>query len=388
MLTLKENINYYKNNKRMKEGPEILRLDFIRVNGTILQTEAKMIFIYNSKGKPEGIVGIIKDVNEKKITGENEDKYSKLFVDSADATLLFDLEGNIIDVNQKSMEIMGYSESEIKSLSISHIHPPEGLDISRETFEKVKDYEFITFECFLKKKSGETFPAEVSSKLLEIDGKKIIQSIVRDISERKVAEEELKKIFERLRESVESTVLTIAEIVEKRDPYTAGHQKRVTQLACAIAKEMGLEGERINGLRIASMVHDVGKLYISADTLAKPRKLTDVELALVKIHPKVGYDILKPVEFPWPVADIVLQHHELLDGSGYPEGLKSQDIILEAKILGVADTVEAMSAPRPYRHEADLKLALDEISKNRNKLYDPVVVDTCIKICKEKKFNF
>ncbi len=388
MLALKENINYFKSNKKMKGSPETLNLDFIRKNRTILKTEAKLIFLCDDNGSPEGIIGIIKDMDKKEIHNEEEEKYSKLFSTLADAVLIYDLEGNIIDINHRAEEMMGYSELEMKSLSISDIHPPEALEIPKKAFERVKQNGFFTFECILVKKNSDTFPAEVSSKLIEINGEKIIQTIIRDISERKVAEDELKKIFEKLRESVESTIMTIAEIVEKRDPYTAGHQKRVTHLACAIAQEMKLDEERIKGLRIASMVHDVGKLYISADTLAKSRKLTDVELSLVKIHPKVGYDIIKPIEFPWPVAEIVLQHHELCDGSGYPEGLESKDIMLEAKILTVADIVEAMSAPRPYRPEAGLNSALEEISKNKDKLYDQDVVDACVRLFREKKFNF
>jgi len=187
---------------------------------------------------------------------------------------------------------------------------------------------------------------------------------------------------------MEATIYTISKIIETRDPYTAGHQNTVSQLAVAIAQEMKLPEDKIEGIRIAALVHDIGKINIPAEILSKPSKLNEMEFSLIKNHPKVGYDILRKIDFSWPVAKIVLQHHEKIDGSGYPQGLKGEKILLEAKIIGVADVVEAMSSHRPYRPALGIDKALKEISQNRGIIYDSEVVNACIRLFKEKGFKF
>lgn len=191
-----------------------------------------------------------------------------------------------------------------------------------------------------------------------------------------------------LRQSLEQSIQTIAAIVEARDPYTAGHQRRVGELATAIAQEMGLSEEQIQGIHFAAIIHDLGKIHIPAEILSKPGKLNDIEMMLIHTHPQGGYEILKNIQFPWPIADIILQHHEKLDGSGYPQGLKGDQIRIEAKILTVADVVEAMSSHRPYRSALGIEPALDEIRRGRGSEYDPSVVDTCLKLFTEKGFVF
>lgn len=194
--------------------------------------------------------------------------------------------------------------------------------------------------------------------------------------------------LDHLRRSMNSTVEAIASMVELRDPYTAGHERRVAQLACAIGKEMGLPERRVEGLYVIGHLHDIGKIAVPAEILSKPTRLTEIELAMVKSHAQAGYDILKNLEFPWPVAEAVGQHHERLDGSGYPRGLAAPDIILEARILMVADVVEAMASHRPYRSAIGFGEAMTEITANRGKLYDERVVDTCIRLFAEKGFKF
>jgi putative nucleotidyltransferase with HDIG domain len=183
---------------------------------------------------------------------------------------------------------------------------------------------------------------------------------------------------------MEDTIYTIGKIAETRDPYTAGHQKNVSQIATFIAQEMKLPKDKIEGIRIASLVHDIGKISLPAEILNKLTKLSEMEYGLIKDHSQVGYDVLKSIEFSWPIAQIVLQHHERLDGSGYPQGLKGEDILLEARIIGVADVIDAMSSHRPYRPAWGIDKVLEEISKNKGILYDPKVVDACLKLFKKK----
>jgi putative two-component system response regulator len=209
-----------------------------------------------------------------------------------------------------------------------------------------------------------------------------------EIAERKRAEEELRQSYARLRRTLEGTVNALVSAIEMRDPYTAGHQRRVTQLACAIAQEVGLPKEQVEGIRMAGLIHDLGKINVPAQILSKPGPLTELEFGLIKMHPQVGHDALKMIDFPWPVAQIVLQHHERVDGSGYPSGLSGEEIILEARILAVADVVEAMASERPYRPPRGIGEALEEISQNRGILYDPEVVDACLKLFAEKGFAF
>lgn len=196
------------------------------------------------------------------------------------------------------------------------------------------------------------------------------------------------RLHEGLRKTLEDTIRVVGLTTEMRDPYTARHQERVTELACAIAREMSIPEGQIEGIHAAGLMHDIGKISIPAEILTKPAKLTDLEFGLIKTHPQVAYDILKGIEFPWPVADIVLQHHEWLDGSGYPNGLKGDEIMLEARILTVADVVEAMSSHRPYRPARGLDKALEEIKENAGKLYDPKIVDACLKLFANGIFKF
>jgi putative nucleotidyltransferase with HDIG domain len=207
------------------------------------------------------------------------------------------------------------------------------------------------------------------------------EGIIEDITDRKES-------VDRLRKSLERTVRAIASIVETRDPYTAGHQRRAADLACAIAREMGLSSERIEGLRVAATIHDIGKISIPAGILSKPSKLTEHEFGILQTHPEKGYEILKEIDFPWPVARIVMEHHERVNGTGYPGNLKGDSILMESHIMSVADVVEAMASHRPYRASLGIAAALEEIEKNRGTLYNAEVVDTCLKLFRDKGYRF
>jgi putative nucleotidyltransferase with HDIG domain len=200
--------------------------------------------------------------------------------------------------------------------------------------------------------------------------------------------QQLRESFDKMRKTLEGTVLALSSAVEIRDPYTAGHQQRVTSLACAMGREMGLTEDQVEGLRVAGLLHDIGKICIPAEILVRPGRISEIEYNLIKTHAQVGYDILSPIAFPWPVARIVGQHHESMDGSGYPTGCKGNDILIEARILKVADCVEAMATNRPYRASLGTDAALAKITKLRGITFDPVPVEVCKGLFEKKGFNF
>ncbi len=247
----------------------------------------------------------------------------------------------------------------------------------------------------LKNSAGEVFGAVTldASEADAFDEEEIrlMGDLVRDVAYGIGAlrdREERRRSAEELHQGLEDAIQAIAATVEMRDPYTAGHQRRVGQLAAAIAAEMGLSAERIHGLRLASAVHDVGKIGIPAEILSRPGRLPEMEFGLIKQHARIGYEILKDVKFPWPIAQMVHQHHERIDGSGYPLGLKGEQILLESRILSVADVVEAIYAFRPYRPALGIDKALAEISEKRGSIYDAQVVDACLRVLQERGFVF
>ena len=215
-----------------------------------------------------------------------------------------------------------------------------------------------------------------------------VTCLSKDITIQKRSEQKLQKAYQKLKKTMDATLNTISKIIEIEDPYTAGHQQRVSQLATSIARELNLSSNKVEGVKIASLVHDIGKIGIPFEILNRPGKLNDEEHNLIKRHSQTGYDILKSIDFSHPISQIVLQHHERSDGSGYPNHLKGNEILMEAKIIGVADVVEAMSSHRPYRPALGTDEALEEISKNKGILYDSEVVDVCLKLFKEKGFKF
>ncbi|MFQ5862395.1 MAG: HD domain-containing phosphohydrolase [Candidatus Brocadiales bacterium] len=325
---------------------------------------------------------------------ESEEKFRSISASAQDAIIMVDNAGNISYWNEAARKTFGYSQKEVVGKFLHELIVPDGLrgDFLKgfRRFQDTGQGPFIgkTVELVAIKRDGTEFPVEHSVSAVRIKGKWNAVGIMRDITERKQAEEEIKQSIERLRKALGGTVQALALTVETRDPYTSGHQQRVADLARVIAAEMGLSREQIDGIRVAGRIHDIGKIAVPAEILSKPGSLTETEYNIIKTHPQVGYDILKEVEFPWPVAQIVLQHQERINGSGYPLGLSDDEILLEARILGVADVVEAMSSHRPYRPALGIGKALEEISKNRGVLYDSKVVDICVRLFTEKGFEF
>jgi len=324
---------------------------------------------------------------------------------SPDATLVIDKEGTILFWNRAIAELTGYPTEEMvgkgnyehgrafykgvrRPMLVDMIIDPD-LDIShmfasfyREGDVLVTDLNFADLKGEAKVMWGRAAP------LYNSQGK-IVGAIetVRDITERKRAEEALKKSHEQLQLLFDSTVHALAITTEKRDQYTAGHQLRVADLACAIGEEMGLPEDVIRNIRIAGSLHDIGKLFVPLDILSQPSKLNNIERLFVMTHSEAGYDVLKDIPFDGPIPLIIMQHHERMDGSGYPSGLKGAEILIEARILAVADTFEAMASHRPYRPSLGIGKAMAEIANNAGTIYDADVVNACLAVVKEGKFK-
>ena len=247
--------------------------------------------------------------------------------------------------------------------------------------------EDFTYEKVIEGGASDFFQKPINPRELMLRLKRVLKERIL-LAERNQADAELKHSFEKLRRAQDQTVVALASASEIRDPYTSGHQQRVTKLACSIAENMSLTENFIEGLRIAGLLHDIGKISVPAEILSKPGKITQDEYNIIKQHCQIGYEILKGIEFPWPVAQIVLQHHEKMNGSGYPQGLTGEEILLEARILSVADVIEAMSSHRPYRPGLGIDKALDEVMRNKSIFFDPVVADTCWDLFSTGKFNF
>jgi len=292
--------------------------------------------------------------------------------------------------NPRLREITGYSEEELASLSFRALFGTAETESLRECFRQgagaKEDSSPVVVS--LRRKKGQNIFVEISSGKISFEGKAAEIIVIRDITSRKDIEDELHRMVEKLRKAMGATLRAINLTVEMRDPYTAGHQRRVADLARAIADQLGIRKDQVDTIRMAASIHDIGKVSIPSDILSKPGRLNESEFSLVKTHPRIGFDILKQIDFPGPVALTVLEHHERLDGSGYPQGLRGDGIILEARILGVADVVETMVSHRPYRSALDIEQALGEIARNRGVLYDPEVVDACLSLFRGEMYAF
>lgn len=321
---------------------------------------------------------------------ESEAKFRALVESSSDWIWETDEHGIYTYSSPQVHDLLGYTAEEVIGKSPFDLMSPDEAGRLKTEFQSLVDgrKNLLLVENVNLHKNGKPVYLETSG-VPVFDAQGVYRGyrgVDRDVTERKEAEKERHANAQKQQQILLQTIEAIASTVEARDPYTAGHQKRVANLASAIAGEMGLPADTIQAIYLASTVHDLGKIRIPAEILSKPGRLNDIEFELVKSHPQTGFDIIKDIQFPWPIAQMVLQHHERLDGSGYPNGMKSEEVLLEAKIIAVADVVEAMSSHRPYRPGLGLDAALDEITKNRGRLYDAAVVDSCIALLRDKKF--
>jgi len=329
---------------------------------------------------------------------DSKERYRLIVERAADAMWTVDMNMRPTYMSPSITRLLGYSVQEAMAKPMQEVFTPISFKLATGLLKEELGIEnrdqsdlvgSRTLELELIHKDGSLVPVEVKySFLRDVQGRPVeVLAIAGDISGQKQAQEEARQDTERLIGAMEHAIQAMTIVVEMRDPHTAGHQQRATQLACAIAREIGLSEERIGGLRLAGLIHDIGKVRVPAEILMNPDGLSEPEFMMIKAHPRLGYEILRTIDFPWPVAQIVLQHHERMDGSGYPSGLSGEDIIMEARILAVSDVVDAMASHRPYRAALGINKALEEISQNKGVLYDSRVVDACLMLFRDKKFE-
>ncbi|WP_321493922.1 cache domain-containing protein [uncultured Desulfobacter sp.] len=323
---------------------------------------------------------------------ESKERFRSLLENTSDWIWESDGKGRYTYSSPRVEELLGFSSEETMHKTIMDFVPINLKGRYQETFNNLlgSQKSFKGFETTCRKKNGQNVVVENNAvPVFSEDGGLLgYRGVTRDITERKMAMEALQESRDVLHANLEETVKSLASAEEKRDPYTAGHQTRVDRLACAIARELGLSDHQIEGLHFAALLHDIGKIALPSEFLSKPTLLSYQEHEIIKCHALAGYDILKNIKFPWPVAEIVYQHHEYLDGSGYPRNLTDEQILLEAKILTVADVVEAISSHRPYRPSLGMEAALEEIQSGRGIRFHAPSVDACLKLIKEEKIDW
>jgi PAS domain S-box-containing protein/putative nucleotidyltransferase with HDIG domain len=372
-----------------------------RKDGGYVYIETKASVIYHND-KAIAAQGIARDITQRRHLEEAlkiSNKMHRLLADNMEDTVwLMDMNLKTLYTSPSSEKLRGYTVQELMELPLEKHLATDSLKAALDAFKEEMDtltkdpgYNFKrTLELEFLRKDGSTFWTENKFTLIrdETGRPAAILGEGRDITAQKKAEDELKKSYYKLEKAMKGAIQTIAMIAEVRDPYTAGHQQRVARLAAAIALEMGMPDDKVNSIRIAGILHDIGKISVPSDLLSKPGRLGGIEMQIIQGHPATGREILKSIDFPWPVCSMIMQHHERLDGTGYPDGLVGEQITPEARIIAVADVVEAMSSYRPYRPALGIESALEEIDKYRGKKYDAAVVDVCLRLFREKGFSF
>jgi PAS domain S-box-containing protein/putative nucleotidyltransferase with HDIG domain len=376
--------------------PKIGILETIKTRKGSMVLQTDKVPYRDKSGKIIGIIGFSVDITEQKKAQDallrSEEKYRSLVENAQEGIYQSTADGQYITINPGFARILDYDSPQemMKSIKdVTHQHYVHPGDRQRLLNLVEKQGSITNFETEFYRKDGKRVWLSLSMHPISDKKGQLIyyQGMVRDITAKKKIEAERQENLKKMRKALQSTINAIAVTVETRDPYTAGHQRRVAHLAQAIATEMKLSDEQIEGIRMASLIHDIGKISIPSEILTKPTRLTTSEYNLIKMHPVSGHTILKDIEFPWPIARVVLEHHERVNGSGYPRGLKENEILIESKILAVADVVEAISTHRPYRAAYSTETALEEILKNRGILYDAEVVDVCLRLFREKSYT-
>jgi PAS domain S-box-containing protein len=355
-----------------------------------VETSSRMVEV----GGRRMVQGIVRDISERERTAqslrESEERFRAMIEQSISGTCIIGADARFIYANPRLAAILGYAtEQELVGKPVLDFVVPENRELVAHNLGRRIAGEAHTarYHFDVVRRDGSRITLGAHGTAGSYGGGPVVIATVQDVTELLRAEEEIKGYVKKLEHAMRGTLEVVSRMVELRDPYTQGHERRVAEICAAIGTELGLAAERIEGLRVAGSVHDVGKIAVPAEILSKPSRLTPAEYELVKQHAQLGYEVLKEVQFPWPVAEVAWQHHERMDGSGYPRGQKGEAILLEARILAVADTLEAMSSHRPYRPGLGIDRALGEIEGGRGRLYDPQVVDACLRLYREKGFT-
>jgi PAS domain S-box-containing protein len=357
-----------------------------RKDGVKRHIEGSLSLKKDLSGKSTGFRVIARDITERR---QAEEKFHKIFMTTPDCIAITRMkDGLLIDVNMGFEEITGWKRSNAigrTSYEINFWSNTTDRDFMVNELASGRDILHREFE--FRRSDGSVRAGIYSARSINIDGETCLIFILQDVTEHKRMDTELQRTLDSLRKAFGTTIQVMISAIEMRDPYTAGHQKRCADIARAIATEMGFTQEKIDGIRMVGTIHDIGKLSIPAEILTKPIKLTKIEFSLIKEHSVSGYDMLKDIESPWPLAEIIYQHHERMNGSGYPRKLKGNEILIEARIMAVADVVEAMSSHRPYRAALGIEAALEEIEENKGILYDNSVFNACLSLFREKGYK-
>ena len=351
--------------------------------------------VHDGDGRLIGVLGVGRDITARKqaeeALRESEERHRDILENGGVGVAYFSLDGHFLLLNRRAVQNMGGNEaSEFVGKSVTEAFGEKAGGMYLERFrEAAASPEALEYVDQVDLPGGPRWLASIHTRSLDAAGNAIgVHVYAQDITERTQAEEEVRRQTEQLQRTVEGAVLAMSRMVESRDPYTAGHERRVAELATAIGKELGITGAELDALRLAATIHDIGKIAVPAEILAKPGRLSEIEFSLIKAHPTTGFDILADVDFESPVAEMVRQHHERLDGSGYPRSIAGEEIILEARILAVADVVEAMSSHRPYRPALGMEAALAEVREHAGVKFDADVVAVCSRLVEEQGFQF
>ncbi len=376
-----------------------------RTDGEYVRHALRFVPKFDKRGKIEAWICTATNVDDRKQLEVNlrrarrdhedsslhtaEDQFKNL-ADQSITGMYIIQKGRLSYINSRFAEIFGYpSPAEIIGRDARQFVAAKDRDLLAKHLQQASEGKAKGTDCCFTglRKDGTTTEVGVHGTAASYRRQPAVVGLLQDISEKKRAEDAIRRHIEQLEDAFMRTIEVAMTLSEMRDPYTTGHEKRVADIAVAIGTELGFDAHRLKGLHVAGQLHDIGKISIPVEILAKPTRLTPAEYELIKCHARSSYDVLKIVDFPWPVALVALQHHERLDGSGYPQGLRGDEILIEARIIAVADVVEAMSSHRPYRPGKGIERALAEVESRRGELYDATVVDACLKLFREKGYS-